>query len=522
LPYVLAGAAALAALAGATAWLLPRDADVRRRIVRTLAERFDAEVELQYLRVSVFPRPRIEGGGLQLTPRDRPGSAPLLAVARFSAYASWPSMIRRPRRVEQVEIEGLRITITPRPGDSGVRGRDRGGCAGRRDVEPAASRQPGTSPVLIERLTAPGSEIVLLPRDPAKQPRRFSIASLTVRDITLDRPLQFDAVLTNPTPRGQVTTRGAFGPWVAREPGRSAVEGRYRFEHVNLATIRGIAGGLTSTGRFEGQLQQILVTGATDTPDFSLEAAGQSLPLRTEFQACVDGTDGDTYLDRVEARLASTPIVATGKVEGRAGKRGRTVALEVSVADGRIEDLLTLAAKGDPLLRGPVSLSHTLLLPPGPGRIVTRLRLSGRFGLAETRFAGRALQGKLDEFSRKGQGRPNDASVRDVASEFRGTFALSDGTLRLPKVSFAIPGARLVLGGRYDLVSERMDFAGTVRLEAKVSETTTGVKSLLLEALDPLFSRKDAGTVLPIRISGTRREPKFDVDIRRAITRRDK
>ena len=52
--------------------------------------------------------------------------------------------------------------------------------------------------------------------------------------------------------------------------------------------------------------------------------------------------------------------------------------------------------------------------------------------------------------------------------------------------------------------------------------TTTGVKSLLLKMVDPLFSRKDAGTVLPIHITGTRSDPKFGVDVKRALLRKDK
>ena len=47
-----------------------------------------------------------------------------------------------------------------------------------------------------------------------------------------------------------------------------------------------------------------------------------------------------------------------------------------------------------------------------------------------------------------------------------------------------------------------MDFHGTAALEAKLSQTTTGFKSFLLKALNPIFSKKDAGAVIPIQISG--------------------
>ena len=49
---------------------------------------------------------------------------------------------------------------------------------------------------------------------------------------------------------------------------------------------------------------------------------------------------------------------------------------------------------------------------------------------------------------------------------------------------------------------------------------TTGIKSTLLKAVDGLFSRRDAGTVLPITITGTREHPKYGVDVKGALTRK--
>ncbi len=514
----------LALLAAAAIAFLPSDDAIRRRLQQALSDRFDAEVSLAELRVSLVPRPRIEGAGLKLVPRGRRDVPPLLVVSRFAASASWSDVFRRPRRVNDVRLDGLRVTIAARAGDTGIRDTERGGCQGeRRKPGGSEARPTASSPVLIERLTAPGTELELLPRDPGKQSRRFSIASLTVRNITLDQPLDFDAVLTNPKPTGLITTHGRFGPWVAREPGLSAVEGRYVFERADLGTIKGIGGTLTSAGRFGGVLQQILVSGATETPDFSLDTAHRPLPLHTDFEACVDGTDGDTYLDSVRARLASTPIDVKGKVEGRVGVDGRTIALDAVVDGGRIEDVLQLVVKGDaPVMTGQVRVQTKVLLPPGPQSVVERLQLAGQFGLGRARFTGPGVQGKIDEFSRRGQGRPEDDKVRNVASDFAGRFTLSAGTLRLQDLAFAIPGARVRLRGTYGLVSERIAFAGTVRLDARVSEMTSGLKSTLLKAVDALFSRRDAGTVVPITISGTREHPKYGVDLKGVITRKAK
>jgi hypothetical protein len=52
-----------------------------------------------------------------------------------------------------------------------------------------------------------------------------------------------------------------------------------------------------------------------------------------------------------------------------------------------------------------------------------------------------------------------------------------------------------------------------------VSRTVTGFKSILLRPIDPLFRRNGAGTLLPIRISGTVNQPDFGVDVKKALRR---
>jgi hypothetical protein len=42
---------------------------------------------------------------------------------------------------------------------------------------------------------------------------------------------------------------------------------------------------------------------------------------------------------------------------------------------------------------------------------------------------------------------------------------------------------------------------------------------MVLKMFDPLLDAKDAGTVLPISITGTRKEPKFGADIKKALLR---
>jgi hypothetical protein len=49
-------------------------------------------------------------------------------------------------------------------------------------------------------------------------------------------------------------------------------------------------------------------------------------------------------------------------------------------------------------------------------------------------------------------------------------------------------------------------------LDAKLSQTTTGVKSFLLKAVDPFFKGKNGGTDIPFKITGTKDHPVFGLD----------
>ena len=134
---------------------------------------------------------------------------------------------------------------------------------------------------------------------------------------------EYSALLTNPKPAGSFGVRVSFGPWNTFAPRSTPLSGDYEFTDARLDTIKGIGGALNSTGSFAGVLEHINVTGTTTTPDFQLDLAKQPMKLDTRFRAIVDGTNGDTYLEEVDAMLGQTHIVAKGSVDGDA-RRERT------------------------------------------------------------------------------------------------------------------------------------------------------------------------------------------------------
>lgn len=496
----------LAAIVGAIAgivvyrWQQPK---VRERIETILSERLGSRVELRDLSVKLGPVVRVSGGGLVLHHREHTNVPPMIRIERFDIDASVFTVLRRPYRVEAVHIEGLHIFIPPRRGEK------------REDDQKDPSRFGGPSPVVIGRITSENALLEIASSKPDREPKRFEIHDLELTDFAFDRSVPFDAHLTNPVPKGTIRARGAFGPWDADTPSLTPVEGDYSFQDADLGTIDGIAGRLNSEGRFSGRLEQIRAEGKTTTPDFALEIGGRPVPLETVFTAIVDGTNGDTLLDPVKARLGETPIEATGGVVHVEGRKGRTVSLDVKIEKGRLEDVLRLALDQEPEpLSGVLSLKTQLEIPPGPTPVPKKLQLEGDFTVHNLAFASDTLQEKIDDFSRRARGKPTDTRIADVPSTMRGRFRMRDGVLRLSGLQFDVRGARVRLDGRFTLESQAIDFRGTVRMDARLSQMMkTGWKSLLLKAVDPIFAKEGAGAVLPIKITGTARNPKFGLEV---------
>jgi AsmA-like C-terminal region len=90
---------------------------------------------------------------------------------------------------------------------------------------------------------------------------------------------------------------------------------------------------------------------------------------------------------------------------------------------------------------------------------------------------------------------------------------LRDGTARLSNLSFSVPGALAQLQGTYNLITERVDLHGTLRTNSEPSDTTHGMKSMLLKVLDPFFKKKHAGYAMPVKITGTYEHPAFGLDL---------
>ena len=480
---------------------------LRTRVIETLSSRFKSRVELSELHVSIAHGLHVEGKGLEIYAASdpnpwQPGIQPLLNIGEFQFQTALENLFREPMHVDTIFVSGLSLNIPPK--------NDRQGLKNLR-------RRSGKMSIFVEHFVCTDTKLMINTAQPEKPPLEFDISDLSLNDIGPNQPLRFVATLRNPKPVGDIRSKGLFGPLNENSPRDSAVEGDYAFTNADLGTLKGIGGILSSTGHYGGTLGRIEVKGETDTPDFRVAVSGHSVSLHTDFHAIVDGTDGDTYLDPVKATFLHSSLTARGKVVRMKSGHGHEIGLDVAIDHATIEDLLRLGVKTDPpVMTGAVQMKTKFSLPPGPGDIADRLSLSGKFHILNASFTNDKVQNRIDSMSLRGLGEvkqlPQAAAEINVPSDLQGAFTLRAGVLSFSFLHFQVPGLHADMSGRYSLDGNTFDFHGLARTDAKLSQMTTGWKSILLKPVDPFFAKHGNGAEIPFKITGTRAEPHFGMD----------
>jgi hypothetical protein len=493
---------------------IPFSSDIlRHRLITTLSDRLEGQVELDGLQLRVLPQFHVEGVGLRVRHKGRRDVPPLITIARLTVDAGVANLLRR--HVTAVTLMGLEINIPP----------DHGGTGHDKVTTPPSPKlqmkDDSTRQFVIDHLTSTDARLVIIPGKKDKPPKVWQIHQLAMHSLSFDRPMPFDATLTNAIPPGEIHTIGSFGPWQSDTPGVTPLEGTFTFSDADLSVFKGISGILSAHGEFGGTLGRLGVHGETATPQFTVAVGGHPVPLHTDYHATVDGTNGDTLLDRIDASFLHTSIVAKGSVVDTPGKDGRTVTLDLAMDSARVEDVLLLAVKApNAPMTGAMKLKTKFVLPPGERDVVEKLQLDGQFAIGTAKFSNIDIQKRVDELSRRARGQVTDRGrEQSVVSNFLGHFKLGGGTLALHTLTFDTPGARVELAGTYRLRQEMLDFKGMLLLDAKISETQTGWKRIVLKAIDPLFTKQGGGSAIPIKIEGQRNDPAFGLDKGRLLKR---
>lgn len=486
---------------------------VRAQAIQYMEDRFHSDVELKSLKIHPPKVPwlvlllnrgrgarvRVDAGGLSMRFRGPRNLPPLFSIQKVTFVVDLGTLGDPRKIVDDVSIDGMEINVPPKGSSAPP-----GGAA----PENHGSR----SSVLIERVRIRGAVLRILPKDEDKKPLQFLIGDLRLNSAGTNTAMKYDVALNIPKPPGHVKSLGKFGPWNAREPGDTPLAGKYAFNQADLGVFPGIGGILHSTGAFDGTLDSIHARGEATVPDFHLKSVGNPVPLTTSFEVLVDGTNGNTTLQPVHARLGSTAFTTTGAVIKHEKESHRAIDLDVSMPDGDLRDLLRLAMKGSPFMEGRINLKTRIGIPPLSGTVKKKLRLDGRFMLDDAKFLRSTIQNQIDQLSRRGRGQPDNREIDEVASDMSGSFKLENQVMTFESLSFRVPGAHVTLAGNYDLGHDTLDFHGNLKMLATISDTMTGWKHWVLKPVDPFFSKHGAGTYLRIKVDGSARRPNFGLD----------
>jgi len=461
----------------------------RGRMIQRLQSASHAQVDIRNFRSTYFPPGCVADDVVfrKETSRGDRNTAPLLKIARLTITSSYSGLVAHQKRISKIIADGVHIVIP-----AGGTQFSSGGSADRESL-------------LIDEFEARDGILEFASRKPGGKALSLAIHQASFRNISSHRTIPFALSMRLPMPAAELAARGWIGPWQDQEGTvrSTPVSGSCDLEHGNLSVFESLGGTIESHVTFSGTLARVAIAGTTNSPDFEVKASRHRLPLNTQFRGTVDLANGDVLLPSLSAKLGNTHLTAQARVTGHPKK---TVELRVDKGEGEVQDLILLFSKAPRSpINGPIEFQTFIVLPPEQRPFKQRVQLAGDFRIDPARFTSANTQGHVDQLSERARGEKDKdgASYQEVLSNLRGHVTVRDGVSRFSTISFSVPGATARMHGAYNLVNDRVNFQGKMRMQATVSQATTGVKSFFLKILDPFFKKKKSGAELPVSMTGT-------------------
>jgi AsmA-like protein len=477
-------AACIAALLWSRIWPF-----TERAVLEDLAQASDSTVTARSSRRTYFPTPGCILEGVEF--HHGPNQWTLITINKLTIEGSYFGILTR--HVPRIRAEGGHVYIPPFGSN--------------------VTFDTQHSKLVVEEVVANGTVVEFDSNDPRKQALRFDVHDALLEDLRWGSPIGYELKIHNPEPPGEISTRGKFGAWTTGKPGETPISGEYTFDRADLGVYGGIAGMLTSTGKYGGVLKHIDIAGITDVPDFEVRSGRREVKLVTQFDAFVDAIHGDTFLKRVDAHFGRTDLIVEGRVAGTKERKGKSALVDLTSRQGRIEDILGLFVKDRRApMSGTVAFKAKAEIPPGKEPFLDKVKLQGTFGIDDGTFSKPETQRNVNELSAGARGE-NKEDPETVLTDLKGRVVLAGGVARFSDLSFGIPGAAARMYGTYNILNHKVDLHGRMRVDTKISKTASGVKALLLKAMDPFFKKQKKGEDVPVHITGTYEHPQFGLDL---------
>ncbi|MGO4884681.1 MAG: AsmA-like C-terminal region-containing protein [Bryobacteraceae bacterium] len=496
---VLGIAAGIVALA--VRWPFNKDA-----ITKALEEASGRTVQISTFSNSYFP-PGCTAEGIKFLRHRHPELTPIITMQKLTIQGSFTGLFGSKKRLSAVRVVGTHMIVPPEtePGNP---------------VELNAG--PGGKSLAISKITADGALLEFIHENPAEKPYVLKIDRLEITNVGSGAPMSYRATLTNTEPPGIIRSKGKFGPWNPQDIGATPVSGTYTYDDIELSHFKSIYGVARASGQFSGPLSRIDTHGRVDVSGFRVDGSNHSVPLATTFEATVNGTNGDVLLKPAVARFRRTRIEVRGWIAAHEGEKGKSASFDVSIPEGRVDDLLYLFAKDEPGMSGNVALTSKFLWPPGPGQFLEKIRMDLVFSMNGSQFTSSSTQGSIDRLSKSAQGEKKKEMEEDpstVLSLVHGNIQVRHGTAAISSGSFQVTGADAAVHGTYNLLNQQVDLHGTLDTRGNLSDTTTGFKAVVVKAITPMFKKRGATRIVPFDITGSYGKTTVGVDWKRDLSR---
>ena len=473
----------------------------RQELTESVQEIVPGDVQMERFRSTFFPHPGCVAENVTV---KRSAGTPLVSVQRIAIEARYIDIVVRPGYIARITLQGLHIVVPARGSDSGMFAKASG--------HDSSSDNQNTR---VAEIITQGA-VLEVGRRGGQTPLKFEIHEVKLGSVRRGSAFSYEVALTNALPPGEITSSGHLGPWNGRDLGQTPVSGSYQFRNAELGALAGVDGTLSSQSNFEGELDRIDLHGGVDVASFVVKGSKQKVDLHAQYAAAVDALNGDVFLQRVQASFLHTTVAGEGQVAKQKGEKGKTASFQLAVHQGRIEDVLGLfAMSGRSPFAGATNFQANVEIPPDPGSFLRKVNLRGDFVVDGGRFGNPETQANVNDLSRRASGKKTEENgdAEPALSQLKGHVVLHGGIANFSNVDFVIPAATAQGGGQYNLLNEKIDFRGTLRTQAELSQTTKGIKSVLLKPLDRFFKKKNAGAEVPVAITGTYSEPHFGIDL---------
>ena len=491
-----AGGLVLVLLAAAASYIIWKFPFRRDAVVQRIEAKAGARVEIGSFVEKWFP-PGFAARNLRLS--DRFGD--VATIATFTVKGSYIGLMRTPTVLSEIDARDVHLIVP------------------QLEKFPFTGGEKDKDELAIGAIRLSDFKIDFPAKRAAEPPLSFMVHELSLKQVGPRRAMTFHIALHNPTPSGDIRSEGKFGPLNTNDVGLTPLAGTFTFEHADLTVDGAISGILNASGKFQGRLGAIEGTGTADIPRFQVSGSSHSIHISARYQATVDGRNGNTALNQIAARFNSTTVSASGNVMSATGRPGKTTTLNVAIDNGRVEDLLLIfSGQGQPAMKGAIHARAKFVIPPGPPDFLTRLGTEGAFDIARAFFTNANAQEPIDRLSASAQGeskREETESPKVPPAEIHAFVVDRNGVASLRNVVFEAPGVISHLDGTFGLHDKSINMNGVLQTSGKLSDSTSGVKELMLKIVGPLWKKRASVKFIPYHIGGNASHPIFTVRLPR-------